>query len=262
MDKLAASHALLWDPQVMPKRGPRPTLDFESIAWAGIEIADKDGLAGLTMQRVAEQLGVTKMALYRYVPGKAELVALMVDVGVGPPPAAGPTEVAAVDTAAAGAVGNWRMALDRWSRELFERFRQHPWSLEATLGIRAIGPNELGWTEAAVAALSGIGLTGGEILDVAVTLVGHVRNLAQQLIAIGATGDGPDHVVEGAGAPTTSETAMDASLSLLLRGREAQYPALAAALSSAAQDDEQNQALEFGLGLILDGVQQLLAARR
>ncbi len=35
------------------------------------------------MLRVADALSVTKMALYRYGPGKAELVALMIDIGIG-----------------------------------------------------------------------------------------------------------------------------------------------------------------------------------
>ncbi|MFG2106838.1 TetR family transcriptional regulator [Micromonospora chersina] len=53
-------------------------------------MADADGLEGLTMQRVAESLDVTKMALYRYVPGRAELVALMLEAAVGEPPAPPP----------------------------------------------------------------------------------------------------------------------------------------------------------------------------
>lgn len=243
MDDTAAAFSLLWDPQVMPRRGPRPTLTFESIAWAGIEIADREGLAGLTMHGVAQSLGVTKMALYRYVPGKAELVALMVDIGIGQP-------------TFSDAVTDWRSELHRWSRDLFEQFRDHPWSLEATLGIRAIGPNELGWIESAVAALTGIGLKGGEVLDVAATLVGHVRNLAQQLTAMAV----PDSAAAN-GTAADPGSAMVAWLTLLRHGRETQYPALVAALESATGEGAQNQALEFGLELILDGVEQLLATR-
>ena len=243
MDNMAATVALLWNPQVIPKRGPRPTLTFEAIAQAGIDIADRVGLAGLTMQGVAESLAVTKMALYRYLPGKSELISLMVDVGVGEPPAASD--------------GDWRAQLTQWSRELFDRFRHHPWALEATLGVRAIGPNELGWTEAAVATLSGIGLNGSEILDAAVTLVGHVRSLAQQVTAVTNGDAGVD--VQNAPGP---ELTIDASLGLLLRGRESRYPALAAALDSTVVDGGQDQALEFGLRLILDGIAALLATRQ
>jgi AcrR family transcriptional regulator len=216
----------------MPRRGPRPTLTLEVLAQAGIEAADTDGLAALTMQRVAERLGVTKMALYRYVPGKAELVALMLEYGIGAPPAGGPV--------------GWREALDGWARALFDRFLAHPWSLDATIGVRVLGPNELGWLEYAIAALDGTGLTGAERFDVAVTLLGHVRNLAQQVAAV-------------AGPAADAEAVLERSIGTLIRGREERFPAIAAALASSAEG--QDQGLGFGLDRILDGV-ALLVERR
>lgn len=76
---------VLWGPGPRPTRGPKPALSLERIARAGIEAADSDGLAAISMQRVAERLGFTKMSLYRYVPGKAELIALMTDTAIGAP---------------------------------------------------------------------------------------------------------------------------------------------------------------------------------
>jgi AcrR family transcriptional regulator len=218
---------LLWRQRTAPKRGPRPTLSLDAIAAAGIDIADRDGLSAVTMQRVAERLGVTKMALYRYVPGKVELVALMIDLGIGEPP-----RLATI-------AGGWRPKLETWALRMFDRFAEHPWALEATIGARAIGPNELGWLEQAAAALTGTGLTGSEILDVAVTLVGHVRTIAQQAAMIG----------------NNPEQAIDDAMLALLTGREDQFPALAAAL---ADPDGKNQALDFGLHRILDGVALLI----
>ena len=58
-------------------------MSLEGIAQAGIEIADAEGIAAVTMERVADALGFTKMSLYRYVPGKNELVALMIDSALG-----------------------------------------------------------------------------------------------------------------------------------------------------------------------------------
>ncbi|MDZ5442728.1 TetR/AcrR family transcriptional regulator C-terminal domain-containing protein [Micromonospora sp. 4G57] len=226
-------YELLWGTPSPPRRGPRPTLTLPAIARAGIAIADADGLDGLTMQRVAESLDVTKMALYRYVPGKAELVALMIETAVGEPPAA---------PAGAG----WRDQLDDWARQLFDRFRRHPWALTATVGARVMGPNELGWLERALAALTGTGLNGGEMLDVAVLLLGHARNLAQQVSALD-TG--------------TPEQALESGLADLLRGREERFPALVAAVESAAAHAAQDQALDFGLARILDGVDLLIETR-
>src|SRR5580693_8990221 len=88
METMAAPTALdlLWGTAQRPRRGPRPSLSLEQIVTEAIALADAEGLANLSMQHVAERLGCAKMALYRYVPGKTELVALMVDAGLGDPP--------------------------------------------------------------------------------------------------------------------------------------------------------------------------------
>lgn len=223
---------LLWEQWSAPRRGPKPTLSLDAIAAAGIEIADADGLAAVTMQRVAERLDVTKMALYRYVPGKAELVALMVDLAVGEPP---PPETAA---------GAWRPGLEAWARRLHARFQAHPWALEVTVGARATGPNELAWLEQATAALTGTGLTGPQKLDVAATLTGHVRMIAQHA------------AVSPADAP---EQAMADTMNALLAGREDRFPTLTEALADPSGKDE---ALDFGMRCILDGVELLIGRSR
>ena len=129
---------------------------------------------------------------------------------------------------------------------MFSRFYRHPWALEATVGRRAIGPNELGWMEEAVAALAGTGLDGGEMLDVAATLTGHVRAIAQQRSAL---------------ADGRPEQAMAAVMTGLLSGRQERFPALTAAFGSAAEHGSRDKALDFGLARILDGVGLLIASR-
>jgi AcrR family transcriptional regulator len=224
--------ALLWEQRPQPRRGPRPALRLEVIAQTGIEIADADGIPAVTMQRVAETLGFTKMSLYRYVPGKVELVALMTDTALGEP--------ARLESA------GWRPMLHEWAVRMFHRFWQHPWALEVTVGVRAMGPNEIAWLEQAVAALDGTGLDGGEMLDVAVTLIGHVRNIALHGTAMGSE---------------RPEQDMGSVLAAIVQHREDRFPALAAALESAATHGSQDQALDFGLQRILDGVELLIATR-
>ncbi|MGW6919268.1 TetR/AcrR family transcriptional regulator [Kitasatospora sp. NPDC054939] len=234
-DEHAEVVRLLWGPHPKPARGPRPTLDLDRIARAGIEIADRDGLADVSMQRVAEQLGVTKMALYRYVPGKAELVALMVETAIGPCPAA------------QQAHRGWREQLEDWARRLLAVFHRHPWALEATLGPRVTGPGELSWLERAVSALDGTGLTGAERMDAAALLVGHVRGITQQARAAGAGGD--------------PEAQLGAILGDLMQQHGERFAALTAALASAARTGGQDQAWEFGLQRILDGLAVLIEQR-
>ncbi|MEU2252958.1 TetR/AcrR family transcriptional regulator [Nocardia xishanensis] len=235
---------LLWGTRQPPRRGPKPSLTLGGIVGEAIALADADGLANLSMQRLAERLGYTKMSLYRYVPGKEQLTALMLDAALGEPPE--PPE----DTAGAE---RWREALRAWALAIFERYRAHRWALELAVGARPIGPNEMGWLEAAVTAMDGMGLTGPERLDTVVLLNGHVRSLAQQFVA-GGDADLAEQVLR-----QFTET-MDAAAD--------RYPAVKAAFAEEAarsahppQAGEPSDALSFGIERVLDGLAVLVARR-
>lgn len=132
------------------------------------------------MQRVAAELDFTKMSLYRYVPGKSELVALMIDRAMSEPPSA-----ASPDAAGGGGEEPWRVALRTWAHALAAVYHRHPWLLGAAVGPRVMGPQELGWTERALAALADTGLTGAEQLDAVVVVSGHIRTIAQVADSMG-----------------------------------------------------------------------------
>ncbi|GAA4590087.1 AcrR family transcriptional regulator [Actinoplanes octamycinicus] len=155
----------LWQERAGGRRGPKPALTLEAIADAAIAVADAEGLAAVSMQRVATDLGYTKMALYRYLPGKTELVAVMLERAMGAPPVL-PSE-------------GWRDALTVWADRLLSVFVAHPWALEASTGKRPVGPHEIGWMEVALAALPA-GLTGAERMDTVAVLAGQARALAVQ----------------------------------------------------------------------------------
>ena len=59
--------------------GRLPRISRAAIVSASLTIADERGLSGLTMQAVAERLGVTPMALYRHVDDKADLLDSVVE---------------------------------------------------------------------------------------------------------------------------------------------------------------------------------------
>lgn len=223
---------LLWGVERRPTRGPKPALTPERIVAEAIALADADGLATLSMQRLAERLGFTKMSLYRYVPGKAELVALMLDAGLGAPP-----ELPA---------GDWRVGLRRWCETLYERFRAHPWALEVSVGSRPVGPNEMAWMEAALAALAGTGLTAAERLDSIVLLTGHARSLGQQTVAAD---------------PERFERGLAEQFAALLGAVAERYPATAAAFGERGAVAGGDGALAFGIERILDGLAVLVERR-
>ena len=76
---LSRSLELLWGTREPATRGPKAELSLERIVDAAVALADREGLGALSMRRVATELGVGTMSLYRHVPGKGELLDLMLD---------------------------------------------------------------------------------------------------------------------------------------------------------------------------------------
>jgi AcrR family transcriptional regulator len=119
---------------------------------------------------VATELGVGTMSLYTYVPGKAELLDVMLDTVLG--------EVAKPD----GVPGGWRQRLEAYARAQWAHYHRHPWVLGVSGARALLGPNETALFEASLHAVAGIGLTGREMVHV-VTLVGeYVRGAAQRAV--------------------------------------------------------------------------------
>lgn len=228
---------LLWGTTQRPKRGPKPALTLDGIVAEAVALVDAEGLSALSMQRLAERLGFTKMSLYRYVPGKEQLTALMLESAMGEPPNI------------AGAQQNWRVGLRTWVEALFARYRAHPWSIELTIGVRPMGPNEMGWTEAALTALAGTGLNGSEKLDTIVLLNGHARSLAQQVASMGADG----------------ELQFTEQFTEMMTAAADRYPEVRAAFAEEAATPAgkggPSDALRFGVDRVLDGLAVLIDQR-
>jgi AcrR family transcriptional regulator len=224
--------SMFWPDESRSKRGPKPRLTLDGIVEAAIALADAEGLAAVSMQRIAVQLGATKMSLYRYVPAKAELTALMLDTAIGPPP----TEI--------GRARTWRTGLVAWAMALRHCFARRPWGLELAVGARVLGPNELAWLEAGLSHLASTPLRAAERLDVLALLSGHIRGIVHQ---------------QGAGTETERQTGK--LMERVLSAHAEQYPAAAAAFAEAASSAGRDNALAFGLDRILDGVAALIDRR-
>src|SRR6187549_3710630 len=84
--ELPRAVALAWGVAANPQRGPKRELSIERIVEVAVGIADQGGLAAVSMAAIAAELGVTSMALYRYVTSKDDLLVLMQEHGIGLPP--------------------------------------------------------------------------------------------------------------------------------------------------------------------------------
>jgi len=101
-----------------------------------MRLADAAGLDAVSMRTVSADMGMSSMALYRYVKSKQELLLMMVDEACGPPPA----------TMAAPGQG-WRDGLVAWAHASRQRLRAHPWMLAVPMAEPAILPYQVQWTE-------------------------------------------------------------------------------------------------------------------
>ncbi|WP_329386318.1 TetR/AcrR family transcriptional regulator [Streptomyces sp. NBC_01351] len=221
-DKRAAdTFRLLWE----AKESSRSSLSVGGIVEAAIALADAEGLGAVSMQRVAGELGYTAMALYRHVPGKDQLVALMADRAQGAPPGESAQE--------------WRAEILNWADAAWEFYLAHPWMLRVATTGAPTGPNELAWFEALLRPLARSGLAAENLVATAMFVSSAVRDLAR--IATEIAPSGSDY-----GALLARVVSPD------------RFPTLAALMASGAveaeDDGDVRPALDFGLKLILDGL--------
>jgi AcrR family transcriptional regulator len=211
-----------------PDRPGGRGLSRERIVAAGIALADADGIAALSMARLAERLGSAPMSLYRHVANKDELLAFMTDAAPGPPP----------ELPSAG----WRPALETWARALRGVYYAHPWVLQVTAGRPPLDPGQLAWLDRGLSALDGIALSQAERFDVLMAVLHFVRGEAQigAVLSRGTDGDPTDYGRLIAHFVTPER-----------------MPALAAASAAGvfrAADDNPERSFSFGLTRVLDGV--------
>jgi AcrR family transcriptional regulator len=220
---------LLWGLRKPRTRGPRPAFDLARLADTGVKVADTEGLEAVSMHRIAAELGLTKMALYRYVNGKAELLAIMIERAVGTPPDL-------------SGVAGWRAKLEEYARELSAAWRRHPWLPSVTVGDRVMGPREAAWSETALSALTDTPLTERERLDVVMMVSHHIRATHP------AATQGTQTWTDGSAAPIMRDL-------LLLNADRFPLLATTAAISSTATTRE------FGLLALFDGLERTIAQR-
>lgn len=228
----AETMALLWGTKPAPTRGRKPGMTVPGIVATAIGIADADGLGALSMRRVADELGVGTMSLYRYLPGKTELYELMLDTVIG--------EGGLPEPDPAG----WRASLASFARQSLAGYRRHPWLLEASLSRGLMGPNQTAVLDAVLRTISGTGLTNGQMMAVVGLVISYVRGRARQLaetLRAEQRSSVSDEQFWRDFAPLLDEH-LDAD----------RFPALAAVWrdDGLSWEDE----FEFGLDRVLDGI--------
>lgn len=242
---LPASIEVAWGVRTRPSKGPRPALSLERIVAAAVRVAATDGLQAVSMSRVAADLGVSTMSLYRYVGAKDELLALMADLSFEAAPAPrGPEE-------------SWRDGLARWAWAELGVYRRNPWVLRIPISGPPVTPNAMAWLERGLDCLRDSGLREDEKLSVMLLLTGFVRSQATLQADVAAA--------QAAGAAPPDPELMGSYGRLLARLTDpARFPALRAVIAAGVFDepDEADYDFRFGLERVLDGIETLIEKRR
>ncbi|HKT06123.1 MAG TPA: TetR/AcrR family transcriptional regulator C-terminal domain-containing protein [Rugosimonospora sp.] len=207
------------------------------IVRTAIEIADDEGLGALSMRRVATELGVATMALYRHVRSRDELVLMMVDAAMAeaPPPAPVP---------------GWRAQLEALGRLQWANYQRHVWLAPAVSMTRPqLVPHGMRHTEYAVRALDGLGLDPGTRAHAAIGFIGYVRGMAASLESEARARQ--DTGLTGGEWVESQNAAFAAAFAT------GNYPHLAA-LAATEVDLSLDSLFEFGLCRLLDGYETLL----
>jgi AcrR family transcriptional regulator len=199
---------------------PRPrSLTQAQLASAALVVIDRDGLPGLTMRAVAKQLGMSTMALYRYVDDRQELERLVVELvmsGLDASPPSAPS---------------WREQIEILVGRVRAAAAAHPAIVPLTLIHRQSSPSQLRWAETVLGILTAAGIDGERRVVALRALLSYISG-AIQVEHLGAlAGQGTDAIagLPGAEFPYLTETARHArgvgpdeefggGLDILLRG--------------------------------------------
>lgn len=229
---------LLWrSPASVSRRGPERGLDVDAVVAAATDLADREGLDAATMRRVADALEVGAMTLYTYVPGKAELLDLMLDSAYAYMPHA--------NTAGQP----WRQRLIVIAQENRTLFDTHPWAATVSTQRPPLGPGLIGKYEHELSALEGLGLSDVEMDDCLTYLLSFVQASARVIADARAAQASSisDEQWWAANAPLLARVLDERTYPLASRVGTA-----AGAAHRGAHDPD--HAYHFGLQRVLDGL--------
>lgn len=220
------------------------TLTRERIVAGATAIADKEGLGALSMRRIAVELDVATMSLYRHVRDKDDLLTLMIDA-------------AFADWQAPKAGNDWHEALGEAARELWRIFRRHVWLAPAySLTRPLVVPSGLAYTEQVLATLLDRGLKPADAFSMNLILFNFVRGFATSL-EMEATAEAETGVT----ADEWMEVQKPTLEALLTERDSAAFRTVLDSFEPDGFDLDLDELFESGLSYLLDGFERATDVR-
>lgn len=208
---------------------PRTPLSRERVLRAAVTLADEGGIKALSMRKLAQELGVEAMSLYNHVANKDDLLDGIVELVAGE-----------IDLALDG--GDWKTALRRRVLSAHGALTAHPWACNLWMSTRTVGPARLRYSDAVLAGLREGGFSKELTYHAFHVLQSHVMGYG--LYVSSFRFDGED--LEELAATFLREFPAD------------EYPDMAEHIRQHVEPGDARQGtFEFGLELILDGLERL-----
>jgi DNA-binding transcriptional regulator YhcF (GntR family) len=210
----------------------------ERIIRTAIAIADAESLSAVSMRRIAVDLGVPTMSLYRWIPSKDDLLVGMLDEILGhgdwPVPPKG-----------------WRAQLEYLARRQWAGYRDHPWLGQiVSLSRPQLAPRAMMHTAWALRALNGYQLDNTTRLYIVLTIFGYIKGAAAGLDA--------ERQAERDTGIDNEQWIKETDSQFAPVIQSGNFPNLARLDSAADVDFSLESLFEFGLAVLLDGLTPLI----
>ena len=218
----------------MARRNDLPTdrvpLTRERILRAAIAVADREGLASLTMRRLGRELGVEAMSLYNHVADKDDVLDGMADL-------------IAAGFQVPSTTGDWASEVQRSQRSAHSVLLQHPWAGSLLESRVNLGPARLRYVDGMIGVLASAGFAMPIVGQAFTALDSHLYGftLQEQSWAFDVTDAQTTAAIMAEAVPADA------------------FPNLAAMITSFRDTPDRFPLdFDFGLDLLLDGLERLL----
>jgi AcrR family transcriptional regulator len=212
----------------------REPLSTERVLRAALALADAGGTQALTMRRIGQELGVEAMSLYKHVANKDAILDGIVDLVVGEIELPSPDD-------------GWKLAMRRRAISAHEVLLRHPWACSLLMSRVNLGPAMVRYVDSTIGSLRKAGFS--------IELADHAWNAMDSHI-YGFT-------LQELNFPIAPEQVPEAAATYLPQLPPGQYPHLTEMAVHVMEGNYDGVAdFTFGLDLILDGLERILAATR
>lgn len=209
---------------------PRRKLSRDGILAAALTLADAEGIDALSMRRLGQALDVEAMSLYKHVSGKEDILDGIADLVM-------------LEVDAPSLDVPWRTAVRGSAISAHQALLRHPWASAVLESRRNPGPARLGYLDAMITVLGSAGFSLPDVARAFGAIDSHIYGFTLQVLSW----------------PFDVRESPDEVAAMAAWFGDA-YPGLHAMADLALAEPGVPVEIEFGLDLILDGLERRLAS--